>query len=62
MGIFEQKAEAAQQARSVTHTMPARAPFGYNHAANAILHLQSMIGNQAVQRLMQSDAEKHSSG
>ncbi len=39
-------------------TAPARSYLGHSHEVNSILHLQRTIGNQAVQRLLQSNAEE----
>jgi hypothetical protein len=58
MRTFAQKPNATQQATSVKSTIPGRAHFRQSHEANSILHLQRMIGNQAVQRLLQTNSEK----
>ncbi len=55
MKSFAQKVEAVQQTRSVTHTAPVRADGGPSHGTNSILQLQRLVGNQAVERLMQRD-------
>lgn len=58
MHTFEQKQKKTQQTKSV-NTMPHRQVFsGQNHAVSFILHLQRTIGNQAVQQLLQSNAEE----
>jgi len=49
-----QKPKAPQQATPAKSTIPGRAHLGHSHDANSILHLQRMIGNQAVQRLLEA--------
>jgi hypothetical protein len=57
MRTFAQKPKAAQQTTSAKSTIPGRAHFGQSHEVRSVLHLQRTIGNQAVQRLLQSNAE-----
>jgi site-specific DNA-cytosine methylase len=59
MGTFAEKPKATQQAMSSKTKVPARSHLRHNHEVNSILHLQRAIGNQAVQRLLQSNAEEH---
>lgn len=56
MRTFAQKPEATQQAFA-TDTPPGRAQVGNRHKATAILHLQRKIGNHAVHRMLQANAE-----
>jgi len=58
MRTFAEKPKATQQAMSPKTTAPARSYLGHSHEVNSILHLQRTIGNQAVQRLLQSNAEE----
>ena len=58
MRTFAKKPKATRQAMSAKTTVPARSHLGHNHEVNSILHLQRTIGNQAVQRLLQSNAEE----
>ena len=58
MRTFAQKPKATQQTTSAKSTIPGRAHFGQSHEVNSILHLQRTIGNQAVQRLLQTNAEE----
>jgi hypothetical protein len=57
MWTFAQKQKPTQQTKSVNYTTHGRAFFGQNHAVRSILQLQRTIGNQAVQRLLQSNTE-----
>jgi len=57
MHTFSQKPKATQQAMPAKSAIPGRAHFGQNHTVNSILYLQRTIGNQAVQRLLQTSAE-----
>ena len=56
MRTFSRKQKATQQISSVKSTMPSRAHFGAE--VNSILHLQHTIGNQALLRLLQTNAEE----
>jgi len=57
MRTFAQKPKATQQTTSAKSTLPGRAHFGQSREVNSILHLQRTIGNQAVQRMLQTNAE-----
>jgi hypothetical protein len=57
MRSFAQKLEATQQTTSAKSTIPSRAHFGQSREVNSMLHLQRTIGNQAVQRILQTHAE-----
>jgi Domain of unknown function (DUF4157) len=54
MRTFAQKPKANQQTTSAKSTIPGRAHFGQGRELNSILHLQRTIGNQAVQRLLET--------
>lgn len=58
MHSFAQKPKAAQQTMSAKSTISGRAHFGQSREVNSILHLQRTIGNQAVQRMLQTNAEE----
>lgn len=58
MRTFAEKPKATQQATSPKATVPARSHLGHSHEVNSIPHLQRRIGNQAVQRLLQDNAEE----
>jgi hypothetical protein len=58
MRTFAQKPKAAQQTMSAKSRIPGRAHFGQSREVNSILHLQRTIGNQAVQRMLQTNAEE----
>jgi hypothetical protein len=62
MRTFAQKPKPPQQATPVKSTVPSRAHFRQSHEVNSILHLQRTIGNQAVQRLLQANAEELKAG
>ena len=62
MRTFAQKPKAPQQATPAKSTVPGRAHFRQSHEVNSILHLQRTIGNQAVQRLLQANAEELKAG
>lgn len=55
MRTFAQKPKATQQTTSAKPTIPARAHFGQSREVNSVLHLQRTIGNQTVQRLLETD-------
>ena len=57
MHTFAQKPKATQQTTPAKSTMPGR-HFGQSPEVRSILHLQRTIGNQAVQRMLQTDAEE----
>ncbi len=58
MRTFAAKQKATQQTKSAKRTIPSRAHFGQSHEVNSILHLHRTIENQAVQRMLQTNAEK----
>ena len=58
MRTFVQKPKAPQQATPTKATIPGRAHFGHIQEVSSILHLQRTIGNQAVQRMLQTHAEE----
>jgi Domain of unknown function (DUF4157) len=62
MRTFVQKPKAAQQTTSAKSMIPGRAHFGQSREVSSILHLQRTIGNQAVQQLLQSNAEELNAG
>jgi hypothetical protein len=62
MRTFAQKPKAPQQAKPAKPTIRGRAHFGQTHEVNSILHLQRTIGNQAVLRLLQANAEERNTG
>ncbi len=55
MRTFAQKLKATQQTRSAKSTLPGRAQLGQSREVSSILHLQRLIGNQAVQRLLEAN-------
>jgi len=57
MRTFAAKQKATQQTPSAKPTIPGRVHFGQSRDANSILHLQRTIGNQAVQPLLDANAE-----
>ncbi|MDL1963327.1 MAG: DUF4157 domain-containing protein, partial [Deltaproteobacteria bacterium] len=58
MRTFAQKQKSSQQTTSAKSTIPSRAHFGQSREVNSILHLQRAIGNQAMQRMLQTNAEE----
>ena len=58
MHIFAQKQKPTLKAKSATSTRPCRAFTGQSREVSSILPFQRTIGNQAVQRLMQTNAEE----
>lgn len=56
MRTFIQKLKASTRATSAKSTAPSREHIGQSCEVNSILHLQRTIGNQAVQRMLQTDA------
>jgi Domain of unknown function (DUF4157) len=62
MRTFIQKPKASQQTTSAKPTIPSRAHFGESREVNSILHLQRTIGNQAVQPMLQTNAEELEAG
>jgi hypothetical protein len=57
MRTFAQEPKATQQARSAKPRIHGRAPFGERPEVNPILHWQRTIGNQMVQRILQTETE-----
>jgi hypothetical protein len=62
MRTFTQKPEASQRTASAKSTVPSEAHIGQGLEVNSIHHLQRTIGNQAVQRMLQTDAPEHEAG
>lgn len=58
MRTFAQKPKATQQTTSAKSNKSSQVQFRQSHKVSSILHLQRTIGNQAVQRLLQSNAEE----
>lgn len=56
MHTFAEKTKATKQTTSAKSTIPGRAHLGQDRDVNSIPHLQRTIGNEAVQRLLQSNA------
>jgi hypothetical protein len=56
MHTFAQKPKATQQTTSARSAIPGRGHLGQSPEVKSILHLQRTIGNQAVQRMLQTDA------
>jgi hypothetical protein len=59
MRTFVEKPKASQQVISSKTTVPDRSRLRHSHEAKSILSLGRTIGNQAVQQLLQSNAEEH---
>ncbi len=57
MLTFAEKSRATQQTTSAKPTISSRAHFEQSRDPNPVLHLQRTIGNQAVHRLLQGNAE-----
>lgn len=57
MRTFAEKTNATQPNVSPKSTMPGRAHFGQSREVSSPLHLEGMIGNQAVQQVLQAKAE-----
>ena len=62
MRTFAEKPKATQQTTSAKTTIPARARFGQSPEVDSILHLQRTIGNQPVQRMLQTHAVEPKAG
>ena len=62
MRTFAEKPKATQQTTSAKSTTPGRAHFGQSRKVNSILHLQRTLGNQAMQRMLQTKAEDLEAG
>lgn len=59
MHTFAQKQKPIQQTKSANSAKPNRSFFGQGREEHSISHLQRMIGNQAVQRLLKDRTEGH---
>ena len=59
MRTFAPKQKQSQQTKSPNSARPSRAFAGQSREVSSIPHLQSTIGNQAVQRLLQANGEEH---
>jgi len=62
MRTFAQKPIATQQTTPSKSTPPGRGQFGQIPEVGSILHLQRTIGNQAVQRMLQTDDQELETG
>ena len=62
MRALVRKPKTPQQATPAKSTVSGRAHLGYSHAVNSILHLQSLIGNQALQRLLEANMKNGKGG
>ena len=62
MRTFAPKQNAIRAAKSASSAKPGRALAGQSAEVRSILRLQRTIGNQAVQRLLQSNAEEFEAG
>ena len=58
MRTFARRPKVARRIASAKRTVPARAGFVPSSRAGSVLRLQRMVGNQAVQRLLQADTEE----
>ena len=56
MRTFAQKPKVTQQTTSAKTTIPGRAYFGQRREVKSIFHSQRTIGNQVVQRMLQTNA------
>ncbi len=59
MSTFAYRFKATQQTKSAKPMTPGRARSEQSLAVSPILHVQRIIGNQAVQRLLQAKTEDH---
>lgn len=62
MRTFAQQPKTTQQTASAKSTIPGRAHFGQSRVVSTILQLQTTIGNHAVQRMLQADAQEPEAG
>jgi len=62
MRTFAQKPNRFQKPVSSSLARPNRATLGSEHIVHPLLHLQRTIGNQAVLRLLQTNAEEFKAG
>jgi len=58
MRTFAEKSKATQQTTPAKSAIPSRSHFGQSPEVRSILNLQRTIGNQAVQRKFQTNAEE----
>ena len=58
MRVLMQKSKASHRIMSAESTMSDPVHFEQSRAVNSILYLQRTIGNQALQRILQTNAEK----
>lgn len=58
MRTFAEKTKATHQTKSAKPTIFGRAHFGHNREVISILRLQRAVGNQALQRLLQNNADE----
>jgi hypothetical protein len=58
MRTFARRSRVARRIDSAKRTVPARARFGPTGRAGLVLRLQRMVGNQAVERLLQAETEE----
>lgn len=58
MRTLLQTPKAARRTEPAKSTIRSRTRFGYGPEVDSILHLQRTIGNQAVQRLLENNAEE----
>jgi hypothetical protein len=61
MPTFASKPKATPFTKSADSSFVGRSNVSREHTANSIPNLQRIIGNQAVQRLLQSNPEEHNS-
>src|SRR5215212_9394184 len=62
MRTFVQKQNQSQKAVSTSLARSNMAKLGRDHREHPILHLQGAIGNQAVQRMLQTNGEEREAG
>jgi hypothetical protein len=62
MRTFAQKPKTTQPTTPAKSTTPGRARFRQSREVNSILHLQRTVGNQAVQRMLQTNVEEFKAG
>lgn len=62
MRTFAQKSKANHHTTSAKSAILGRSNFGQSHQVSTVLHLQRTIGNQSVQRMLQTHAEESDVG
>ncbi len=62
MHTFVPKQKQSHRTKSASSKTQGRGISVQNHAGHPILHLQRTLGNQAVQRSLQPNAEEHEEG